>query len=201
MAADCDLASLEDRGTALDEGLEAFQHVLAVEDPLSDLRDVVDCGAFAGLDVCQRGLLGDLDPEWRVLGDRLRCRPPPARKPILWAREASNSSQRNRWYIASPQPARDARRQAGRCRAWLPSGRTGCRRRRPRYRRQHHLDADGEDDACTAVTIGFRHRPFSANASTLPGVGSTLSAFGPKNFGISSPAVMVPPSVQTTPTQ
>jgi hypothetical protein len=53
---------------------------------------------------------------------------------------------------------------------------------------------------CTAVTIGFRHCPFSANASTLPGVGSTLSAFGPKNFGISSPAVKLP-SAQTTPTQ
>jgi hypothetical protein len=54
---------------------------------------------------------------------------------------------------------------------------------------------------CTVVTIGFRHRPFSANASTLPGVGSTISAFGPKNFVISSPAVRLPPSAQTTPTQ
>jgi len=54
---------------------------------------------------------------------------------------------------------------------------------------------------CTAVTIGFRHRPLSANASILSGGLSTFSAFGPKNFGMSRPAVKSVPSAHTTPTQ
>ena len=35
---------------------------------------------------------------------------------------------------------------------------------------------------CTAVTIGLRHRLFSANASMFPGLISVFSALGPKEF-------------------
>ena len=53
---------------------------------------------------------------------------------------------------------------------------------------------------CTAVTIGLRHRLFSANASMLPGLISVFSALGPKNFGY-QPGRESAPSAQRTPTQ
>src|SRR5260221_3650950 len=54
---------------------------------------------------------------------------------------------------------------------------------------------------CTAVTIGLWQRPLSENASILPGLLSMFSAFGPKNLGMSRPAVKSLPSAHTTPTQ
>ena len=53
----------------------------------------------------------------------------------------------------------------------------------------------------TAVTIGLRHLFASPKTSMLPSLGPHVSAFGPKNFGISRPAVKSLPSAQTTPTQ
>ena len=54
---------------------------------------------------------------------------------------------------------------------------------------------------CTAVTMGFEHRRRSPNGSTLSsGIGLAV-AFGPKNFGMSRPAVKWSPSAQITPTQ
>jgi len=58
--------------------------------------------------------------------------------------------------------------------------------RRPRRcRPQHQFDADGEDDALPAVTIGFLQRLPRPNTSTLPTLKFRLSAVGPKNFGMS----------------
>jgi len=53
----------------------------------------------------------------------------------------------------------------------------------------------------TAVTIGLRHLFASPKTSILPSLRPHFSAFGPKNLGMSRPAVKSPPSAQTTPTQ
>src|SRR5215216_7448441 len=66
------LTSLEDRGTAFDEGLDALHHVLAVEDTVLDFGDVVDGSSLSGLDVLQRSFFGDLDSDRRVHGNGLR---------------------------------------------------------------------------------------------------------------------------------
>src|SRR5436189_4327633 len=66
------LTSFEDRGTAFDEGLDALHPVLAVENTILCLGDVVDRSSFSRLDVLQRSCFGDLDSDGRVLGNGLR---------------------------------------------------------------------------------------------------------------------------------
>src|SRR6266436_186014 len=53
----------------------------------------------------------------------------------------------------------------------------------------------------TAVTIGLRHLFASPKTSILPSLRPHFSAFGPKNFGMSRPAVKSLPSAQITPAQ
>ena len=53
---------------------------------------------------------------------------------------------------------------------------------------------------CTAVTNGLRQRFASPNGSMLPSGRGFTVAFGPKNFGMSRPAVKSSPTAQSTPT-
>ena len=67
--------------------------------------------------------------------------------------------------------------------------------------RQHHLDADGEDDALHG---GDDRLPAAvAQAERVDIAFLTLASrrVGPKNFGMSRPAVKSLPSAQITPTQ
>src|SRR5438105_11271910 len=54
------------------EGLDAFLHVLAAEDAILDLRDVIDRSFFAGLDIFKRSFLGYPNADRSVFGDQIR---------------------------------------------------------------------------------------------------------------------------------
>lgn len=60
------LLSAEYRGAALDEGLDTFLEVFAVEHAIPDLGNVVDCGPLAALDELQCGFLCDLNSDRRI---------------------------------------------------------------------------------------------------------------------------------------
>src|SRR5438067_4610993 len=53
------------------EGLDALLHVLAAENAILDLRDVINRSFLARLDIFQCGFLGHLNADRRVLGDEL----------------------------------------------------------------------------------------------------------------------------------
>src|SRR5574337_9532 len=126
-------------------------------------------------------------------------------KPIRRASWASNRSQRNRWYIALPHPVRVRYRKCAPPNGAIPRLDSTCW--------NCVLSAATTMSAasiisrptvnvrpCTAATMGFVQRRPSAKGSTFPGSRGLAVALGPKNFGMSRPAVVSAPAEQNTAT-
>src|SRR4030095_7680460 len=126
-------------------------------------------------------------------------------RPICSARSAPNSSHSMRWYMALPQPVRVRKRKCAPPRGAMP--------RRDSIWQKRALSAaitmsaasiismpTVRQSPCTAATTGFMVRRFSAKGSTLSAGLSRRSRLGPKNFGMSSPAVVCSPAKARTAT-